>query len=369
MGRFITLTPRGLVGCALLMLTLGASSCRGDQSTGINDLPGTATSLADFEHRLDTLRVLLQLPGMSAAIGRNGQVVWTRPFGRADLAADKPVTVETTFHVASLTKLFGAVVLLRLVDSGLVGLDDPVGKYGITLASQGTIRVRHLLSMTSGDPTPGERFAYDGDRYALLGAVIQAASGEPFEKLAVDWLVRPLGLSRTAPNVDHAAFAYTNLDPVLYRAGLAKPYVLVNGRLELSAYPKQFSVSAGMISTPSDIVRLVQSLDSGTVLSTRMRDQMFTPARSSTGEILPYGFGCFSQVYRGIRVIWAYGYWTANSALMISVPERGLVFAVLANADRLSAGYRLGAGQLLDSPVAREFLDAFVFEETIRPSR
>ena len=349
------------------LVILSLLTCLGCQGslTGFAGLPGAATSLADFERRVDSTRALLRIPGMSAAIGKNGRIAWSRGFGSADLSSGTPVTPQTTFHIASLTKLFGAAVLLRLVDSGLVRLDDPVSQYGISLQSSGTIRVRHLLSMTSGGSVPGESFSYNGDRFALLGQVIQRAAGKPFEELVTTWMIRPLGLDHTAPNVDNPAFAYSGQDAAAYRAGMAKPYATTNGAPVLSQYPTLFSVAAGLISTPSDIVRFVQALDSGSVLSRSMRDLMFTPARTSTGETLPYAFGCFSQVYRGVRIVWAYGYWTANSALLISVPDRGLTFSALANADRLSAGFRLGAGQLLDSPLAQEFLNAFVFDEKI----
>ena len=353
---------------ARLFLTLSLLAnlgCQASLPTGFGGLPGVATSLSDFERRLDSVRVLLRVPGLSAAIGKNGRIAWSRGFGFADLSTARPVIPETTFHIASLTKLFGATVLLRLVDSGLVGLDDPISQYGVSLPSKGTIRVRHLLSMTSGDPAPGERFAYDGDRFALLGTVIQRASGQPFEELVTRWILRPLALEHTAPNVDNAAFASTGQDAAVYRAGMAKPYAITNGMLALAQYPTLFSVAAGLISTPNDLLRFVQALDSGGVLSHAMRELMVTPARNSSGQVLPYAFGCFSQQYRGVRIVWAYGYWTANSALLISVPERGLSFVALANADRLSAGYRLGAGLLLDSPLAKEFLNAFVFDEEV----
>ncbi|HYV99178.1 MAG TPA: hypothetical protein VE967_17100, partial [Gemmatimonadaceae bacterium] len=83
----------------------------------------------------------------------------------------------------------------------------------------------------------------------------------------------------------------------------------------------------------------------------------------SKGVTLPYAFGCFSQVYKGVRVVWAYGYWTAISSLLIHLPDRGITFVVTANADRMSAGYPLGAGKLLDSPIATEFLNAFAFNQ------
>jgi hypothetical protein len=59
-------------------------------------------------------------------------------------------------------------------------------------------------------------------------------------------------------------------------------------------------------------------------------------------------------------VVWQYGLWTANSSLILKVPERQLTFILLANTDGLSSPYPLGAGTLESSPWAREFLDAFV---------
>ena len=302
---------------------------------------------------------------MQAAIGHNGAISWTKSFGLADVAGQHAVRDTTTFHLASLTKLFGTVVLLRLVDSGLVSLDDPVSSWGVTVPSSGIVRVRHLLSMTSSGSPPGSRFAYDGDRFALLDTVIRRVSGRQFADLVTQWVIRPLALTRTAPNVDNNAFGFSGLDAATYRATLARPYAVQGSAVTLTTYPTLFGVAAGMMGTATDVVRFAQALDSGTVLRSAMRDLMFTPTVTGTGATLPYAFGCFSQEYGGVRVIWAYGLWTANSSLLIHVPERGLTFAVVANADRLSADYPLGAGRLLDSPIAQEFLNAFVLRQTI----
>ena len=302
---------------------------------------------------------------MSAAIGKNGRVAWSKSFGFADVGAERPPTDTTAYHLALLTKLFGAVVLLRLADSGLVSLDDSVSKFGITLPNDTGIRVRHLLSMTSGGATPGERFAYNGDRFALLERVIRQASGKTFAELATLWITTPLGMSRTAPNVDTDAFEALRLDAGDYRRTMAKAYSSRAGVVRALTYPRHFSVSAGMISTPSDMVRFAQALDAGTILSAQMRDLMFTPVTTSRGDSLPYALGCFSQQHGGTRVVWAYGLWTSISSLLIHLPERGLTFVILANADRLSADYRLGSGALLDSPVAQEFLNSFVFNPSV----
>jgi hypothetical protein len=77
--------------------------------------------------------------------------------------------------------------------------------------------------------------------------------------------------------------------------------------------------------------------------------------------------GWFSTEYKGVRVIWHYGYWIANSSLVIKVPSRGLTYVVLSNSDQLSAPYPLGSGNLETSPWATAFLDAFVFGNVALP--
>jgi CubicO group peptidase (beta-lactamase class C family) len=367
--RFDRLQLRSLplVGFFVALIACGCGGA--DSITGrVEPLTGHATTIAEFETRLETLRTNLQIPGMGAAIAQNGRITWERGFGLADPSIAKSVTTTTSFHIASLTKTFAATVILRLVDSGLVSLDDPVSKYGINLSSGGIVRVRHLLSMTSGGSVPGDTFAYDGDRFGLLDQVISQASGRSFADLANAWIIAPLGLTHTAPNVDNpTAFAVTGKDPVAFRANLARPFALSGGAATASAYPTFFGPAAGMISTAGEVARFSIALDSATVLRAAMRDLMFTPTVSSTGATLPYALGWFAQTYNGVRVVWAYGLWTANSALIIKIPDRGLTFVVLANTEQLSANYSLGAGNLLESPLANEFLNAFVFNSTPLP--
>jgi len=69
-----------------------------------------------------------------------------------------------------------------------------------------------------------------------------------------------------------------------------------------------------------------------------------------------------------VRVVWHYGLWTANSSLIIKVPDRGLTFVVLANTDGLSSPYPLGNGRLDTSPWARAFLDTFVIGTVSLPT-
>ena len=97
------------------------------------------------------------------------------------------------------------------------------------------------------------------------------------------------------------------------------------------------------------------------LLTPAERTMLFEPAKSTTGATLPYAIGWFSQTIRGVQVQWSYGYWVANSALIIRVPSMHRAFVALANSDGLSAPFPLGSGNLESSPVAKEFLEAFVF--------
>jgi CubicO group peptidase (beta-lactamase class C family) len=85
--------------------------------------------LTGFEAQLDSLRVELHTPGMSAAIVQDEEVIRSMGFGLADVDEGRLATPTTSLHLASLTKTFTATIVMQLVEQGLVDLDDPVGDY------------------------------------------------------------------------------------------------------------------------------------------------------------------------------------------------------------------------------------------------
>ena len=326
-------------------------------SSGIST-PEQAATLQDFERGLERIRAESRIPGMGAAIGRDDRVIWSSGLGVADIQTNTPVNAGTTFHAASLTKTLAATVLLQLVQQGRISLDDPVTKYGLALGNN--VLIKHLLSMTS-ENQPGEVFRYNGNRFGMLDAVILAASGRTFARLMMDSVVTPLGLTSTAPNIaNRNAFAASGLDSAQFAARLASPYALERGRIVRTSYPPYFGTAAGLISSATDLAHFGLALNNGRLLEPASIARMFEPTVNSRGDTLPYALGWFSQHYRGERVVWAYGLWTGNSSLLINVPRLRLTFVVLANSDQLSAPYNLGGGRLLESPVARLFLDSFL---------
>lgn len=303
-----------------------------------------ATSFAQFEEVLDNLRAGSHISAISVAIAHDQSIVYARGFGVADIGEQRPATDTTVYHLASLTKPFASVVIMQLVEEGLVSLDDPVSKYGINLTSSGVIRVRHLLSHTS-EGSPGSTYSYNGDRFSLLDSVVARATGQTFAQAVHDRVISRIGLTRTSP---HAP------------ANIARGYTWKNGQQVATAYPTSFSTAAGLTASAVDYASFSMAMSRDALLAPSTKALAYTPTILTGGQTSPYGLGWFSTEYKGVRLIWHYGYWVANSSLVIQVPSRGLTYVVLSNSDQLSAPYPLGSGKLEQSPWATAFLDAFV---------
>ena len=319
-----------------------------------------------LEVRLDRLRHRLAIPGFSAAVVKDRQVLWARGFGCADIATGAPALPNTPYNLASLTKPFGATVLLQLVEEGLVDLEDPVTEYGFSPPSRGTIQVKHLLSHTS-QGVPGKRYRYCGDCFGQIDLVMQAATGRSFRDLLTERILEPLELQDTLPaptGIAVAALEEGRGDAASQDVWdrLATPYWLVRGYGNVvGRYPEYFGSAAGLLSSVLDYARFDAAIDEHRFLSAEMQELAWTPFTCLNGRDLPYGYGWFVQDRKGLRYVWHYGYWDCTSTLIVKVPERGLTFLVFANSDRLSSPFRLGGDEnVRRSPAARAFLDSFV---------
>jgi CubicO group peptidase (beta-lactamase class C family) len=129
-----------------------------------NALSQNKKRLARFEDQVDDLRTLLKIPGMSAVIVKDKEVLWAKGFGFADLENRIPATPETLYHIASLTKTFAATLIMQLVEQGQLDLDEPMSHYSSDFEDD-SVKIKHLLSHTSDGATPGENYQYNGNRY------------------------------------------------------------------------------------------------------------------------------------------------------------------------------------------------------------
>jgi CubicO group peptidase (beta-lactamase class C family) len=194
---------RGLITLILATVIAGQATLirvEGSRTSGQTAQSSDAERIARLEILLENLRQELKIPAYSAAIVKDQKVLWAKGFGYADVENKIPATEHTPYHLASLTKTFASTILMQLVQEGKIKLDDPVSKYGITLESDGVIKVRHLLSHTS-EGNPGEQYRYNGNRFGELDKVVQRATGKSFGELLIANILDPLGLNETAPNV------------------------------------------------------------------------------------------------------------------------------------------------------------------------
>jgi CubicO group peptidase (beta-lactamase class C family) len=152
-----------------------------------------------LEQQLESLRQRLRTPSFAAGIARDGELVWAKGFGYADVENQIEPTEHTPYHLASLTKTFASTILLQLVEEGLVDLDASITDYGLEIPSDGVITVRHLFSHTSEDP-PGRYYRYNGARFGRLDWIIRAVTSESFGDLLEERIVRRTGLDDTSPS-------------------------------------------------------------------------------------------------------------------------------------------------------------------------
>ena len=221
--------------------------------------PVAATAQADFAKIADAAPAIDKIfadfqldshaPGLTYGIVADGRLVHVRSFGFQDFDAKRPVTPDTLFRIASMSKAFTALAILKLRDEGKLSLDAPAETYVPELrnwryptADSRKIRVRDLLNHTPGlvtdDPwgdrqqvlsegeftallrqsppftrAPGTAFEYSNYGYALLGRIITNVSGQPFDDYIVANIMRPLGMASTGYDVlaspaERAAIGY-----------------------------------------------------------------------------------------------------------------------------------------------------------------
>ncbi len=191
----------------------------------------TAVGILDdwTAHRLR----LRHQPGLALGIVYAGELLWGKGYGLADLEAGTPVTLDTRFRIASITKTFTATGILQLRDAGKLGLDDPVSRhldwFDLRYEDAPEITIRNLLTHTAGLPRdsknpmwtecdaptwddfvkdtrsrtltrpPYQKFAYSNLGYSLLGGIIEAVSGQGWADYLGANVLDPLGMSETRP--------------------------------------------------------------------------------------------------------------------------------------------------------------------------
>lgn len=244
--------------------------------------PGAA---ADIQARLEDFRRETGTPGVVLAVMRQGQAtpqVYASGLANAELGV--PASRETVFRVGSVTKVFTAVAIMKLVEEGRLSLDTTMQDFFPQLPSAGSITVRQMLQHSSGLPEyltlepftsnmaqpytpqqlldmvakapldfpPGSRFRYSNSGYLVLGMLVEKVAGQDFSSFLASQVTGPLGMASTR--------LYNDQELVPQRAS-GCDIQSIDGRPTLvnapwvSIVPPCFA--GGLMSQPADFVRLV----------------------------------------------------------------------------------------------------------------
>lgn len=328
-------------------------------SAGGNFVPGFSRSSEQEQGQVQKIERYVRgqlsqqnCPAYHLTVIKNGKVILHHGYGTLNLDSNVPVTSQTVFGLASLTKTFTALTLLSLVDKGLIGLDDPLSKYLDDLTPEyKSLTIRQLASMTAGVPKtvpeeirwpeqikplvhlplvsqPGSQFLYSNFSYRLLGSVIEKVTGKPFLEVVREKILLALNMSSTATT------------EILQSTGnLAQAYGDNNGKGPLRAIEYKdphISFSAGMLaSCGDDLLSYVRGMWSGKMLSPDGYKTLwsFRPPLS-TGEASNWAFGwssVSSPNYAGKNLISMNGGTPGVASTIIMIPSENCAVISLAN--------------------------------------
>jgi len=391
---------RTLAGGCLILLLVASSLVNGQaQAPTPVPVPAVATPSGPIDAaEIDKLLKQFSVPGVSIAVIKDFKIDWARGYGLADVEAGTPVTAETMFQAASISKPVAAMASLRAVQDGRFGLDQDINTIlkswklpGGEFTRSRPVTPRSLMSHTSGTgdgfgfpgyalnaPRPTlvqildgqapsnrpqvrlERPPLTGYKYSGGGVTIQElalteAMGRPLAELARDWVLDPVGMTNSTFEQPLPASREKQSARAHNRQGarMGDPWHI---------YPEH--AAAGLWTTPTDLAKLLievqQTLagQSTRVLSRATMREMVTPV-----GVGPYAVG-FSIEKRGEG--WYFGHGGSNwgfQCYMVAHVLKGYGIVVMTNGDnggalvqeirrRVEQAYQWDA---LDKPIPRTY--------------
>ncbi|HKN76773.1 MAG TPA: serine hydrolase domain-containing protein [Candidatus Acidoferrum sp.] len=293
------------------------------------------------------------VPGLTMAVIRGGKTTWVHGFGIKEATTGQPVTVETVFEAASLSKPVFAYGVLKLVELGKLGLDVPLTTYlpkpyiaGDERLAKITARI--VLSHRTGFPnwrgddgllpiyfTPGERFSYSGEGYIYLQRVVEQITGKPLNEYMTEAVFAPLGMTSSSyvwrPDFD--ALTATGHDANGKPAGLWKP--------------KEAGAASTLNTTAKDYALFVEAVLNGKGLQPATLHEMETPQIALDPECricikrepkqlsknLFWGLGWGIQRKDGSDLLWHWGDNGAFKCFVIAEPKTKSGVVMFANSE------------------------------------
>lgn len=311
------------------------------------DVAGLGAKLPPFIDSVSAGDANLAFSGY-VLVAQHDQPIFSQAYGLADRDRKLPNTADTSFRVGSVTKQFTAAAILRLEQDGKLSVADSIGKHVPEYPAPGKdITIHQLLTHTSGIPNftedvsllarktqrvapmellatfwnkpldfaPGSDFSYSNSGYAVLGVIIERASGKPYATYLAETLFVPAGMTRTVVGDAEQA------------ADRAEGYQVKGGAI-VAADPIDLSLpyAAGAVrSTANDLVRWHRALSGDLILGAAARAKLYQAGKSG------YAYGWVALDIQGKRTVWHNGGIDGFSTIYWRVPDADLVVVAWSN--------------------------------------
>ncbi len=294
------------------------------------------------------------IPGMQLSISSKNNTIFSEGFGYSDVGNKKKVTPQNRFEIASVTKPITAAGMMKLVADGKLDLDKDVRTYVPSFPEKkDTLTTRQLAGHLGGirdyyeisidevikNPhfenateaiavfkndtlmsKPGDQYLYSSFGYNLIGAVIEAASGQTYLEYMQDHIWKPIAMSSTFGDiidstiVNKSKFYYPSQEE-------APPYD------KSYAYP-----GGGLISTTEDLLKFGNELLYGEFFENSVKNQLFKTQYTTDKRPTNYGLGWYLRKDPNGHNIWYHvGQSPASGAILILYPDDGIVISALTN--------------------------------------
>lgn len=309
-------------------------------------------------------------PGSALGVIRDGELIYARGYGMANLEYDIPNSPTSVFRIGSTSKQFTAACIILLVEKGKLALDTPLNKIFPDFPDYaGRITVQHLLNHTSGirdyltlaylagledddyytdedvmkwlvnqndiNFLPGDEYLYSNSGYWLLGQIMEAVSGENMADFARREIFEPLGMTDTHFHNDHRSI-------VKNRASGYMPDG--EGGYRISMTTLDMIGDGGIFTTIEDMKKWDDAFYSSEIFSLNFWKMMTKQAVLNNGEELEYASGLSIGNYRGLKTVSHGGAFVGFRADCIRFPEQRfsvIVFANRGDANPTGMGYRV----------------------------
>jgi CubicO group peptidase (beta-lactamase class C family) len=297
------------------------------------------------------------VPGCAIGIVRNDTLIYAKGYGMANLENGIPISPETVFYMASVSKQFTGYSIILLARQGKLTLDDDIRKYLPWIHDFGkTLTIRHLLNHTSGlrdDITlaaitglgydgmltqelainliknqtslnfdPGERYSYSNSNYVLLAEIVKTASGKSFRSFADSAIFKPLGMVNSQFQDNYAGLIKNR----------ALSYSGTRDNKTLNSFQNVYTVGdGGLFSNINDMAKWVINLYSPLAGDQKDIEQLTWKGKLNNGKEITYASGIGNSIYNG-RIKYSHSGGLAGYRTYVSAfPELKIGFIVFSN--------------------------------------